>query len=177
MRVSGKLLDVRRDFKTDKLIVSFIIDNSLVDELNNLNGCDLDITAEIHREKRSLNANGLLWKCIGDIAKALDDDKWHIYLLMLRRYGEYTYICVKPKAVPMLKRQWRECEEIGDIDINGTTATQLLCYYGSSTYDTKQFSRLLDGVISEMKELGLTPPPSKEMRRSLEMWEKIHADV
>ena len=96
---------------------------------------------------------------------------------MLRRYGEYTYICVKPKAVPMLKRQWRECEEIGDIDINGTTATQLLCYYGSSTYDTKQFSRLLDGVISEMKELGLTPPPSKEMRRSLEMWEKIHADV
>lgn len=72
----------------------------------------------------------------------------------------------------MVKRQWREVEEIGDIKINGRDAIQLLCYYGSSTYNTQQFSALLDGVISEMKELGLQTPTSEEMRRSLEELEK-----
>ena len=72
----------------------------------------------------------------------------------------------------MVKRQWREVEEIGDIKINGRDAIQLLCYYGSSTYDTKQFSALLDGVISEMQEIGLEPPTSEEMRHCLEEWER-----
>ena len=91
---------------------------------------------------------------------------------MLRDYGKFTYICVKPSAVDAMKKQWRECEEIGTININGTEATQLLCYFGSSTYDTKEFSVLLNGIVSEMRELGLQPPPSNEMKRSLEQWEK-----
>ena len=142
------------------------------EQLNGMTGQLLDVTLEKHRKRRSLNANALLWKCIGDIAHDRRADKWDIYLLMLKRYGQYTYVCVKPKAVQMLKRQWRECEEIGSIDINGETAVQLLCYYGSSTYDTAEFSTLLDGTISEMKELGLDPPLPEEVRQSLESWEK-----
>ena len=45
---------------------------------------------------------------------------------------------------------------------------EVLCFYGSSTYTTEEFSRLLDGVVSDMKELGLTPPPSREMQAALE---------
>ena len=74
----------------------------------------------------------------------------------------------------MLKRQWRECEEVGLVKVGEQTAVQMLCYYGSSTYDTKQFSRLLDGVISEMEEIGIETPTSEQMRRSLEQWEKVH---
>ena len=48
----------------------------------------------------------------------------------------------------------------------------MLCYFGSSTYDTKEFSVLLDGVISEMREIGLQPPPTEEMKRALETWQK-----
>ena len=52
-----------------------------------------------YKEKRSLNANALLWRCLGEMASALHTDKWDVYLQMLKRYGTYTYICVKPKAV------------------------------------------------------------------------------
>lgn len=132
---------------------------------------DVDIEIKKHREKRSLNANALLWKCLGEIAASLRTDKWEVYLKMLRRYGEFTYVCVRPNAVDMMKKQWRECEEIGPIDINGQQAVQLLCYYGSSTYDSKQFSRLLDGVISEMEEMGMETPASEQIRHCIEMME------
>ena len=90
---------------------------------------ELNIDIKQFREGRSKDANALLWACIGEIAVALRTDKWSVYLLMLKRYGQYTYVCVPPQAVDMVKRQWREVEEIGDIKINGRDAVQLLCYY------------------------------------------------
>lgn len=122
------------------------------------------------RGKRSLDANGMLWACLQEIATAVRSDKWSVYLQMLKRYGKFDYVIVKKKAVEMMKRQWRELEEVGEIDIHGEKAVQLLCYYGSSTYDRKEFSVLLDGVISEMKEMGLTPPPDRQTRELLEKW-------
>lgn len=128
-----------------------------------------DITE--HREKRSRDANALLWACLGEIAGALRSDKWTVYLQMLKRYGKYTYICVKPKVVEAVKKQWRESEEIGRVNINGQEAVQMLCYFGSSTYDSKEFSILLDGVISEMKEMGLETPADRELKRAIKQME------
>ena len=128
-----------------------------------------DITE--HREKRSRDANALLWACLGELAGALRSDKWTVYLQMLKRYGQYTYICVKPKAVEAIKKQWRECEEIGHITIDGQDSVQMLCYFGSSTYNSKEFSILLDGVISEMKEMGIETPADRELKRAIEQME------
>ena len=123
-----------------------------------------------HKEKRSLDANGLLWACLQEIASALRTDKWSVYLQMLKRYGKFDYVIVREKAVEAMKKQWRELEEVGEIDVHGEKAVQLLCYYGSSTYDKKEFSVLLDGVISEMREMGLTPPPDRQTKELLAAW-------
>ena len=163
------------DIATRKWLISFEVEDA-PEVFDKTKDKPLNIEIKQFREGRSKDANALLWACIGEIAAALRTDKWSVYLLMLKRYGQYTYICVPPQAVDMVKRQWREVEEIGDIKINGRDAVQLLCYYGSSTYDTKQFSALLDGVISEMKEMGLQTPTSEEMRRSLEEWERKNGD-
>lgn len=130
------------------------------------------ITVEMKRykQKRSLDANALMWVCLQKIAEKLKTDKWSVYLRMLKRYGQFTYICVKPCAVDSFKKMWRECEEIGEVNINGEKATQLLCYFGSSQYDTQEFSFLLDGIISEMKEMDIEIPCSEDMRRLMEEW-------
>lgn len=125
-----------------------------------------------HKEKRSLSANGLLWACIGELAGALRSDKWAVYLQMLKRYGKYTYICVKPNVVDAVKAQWRECEEIGHVNINGQDSVQMICYFGSSTMNSKEFSILLDGVISEMKELGLLTPAQRDLDRVIKQIER-----
>ena len=123
-----------------------------------------------HREKRSLSANGLLWACLGEMASALRSDKWDVYLQMLKRYGTFTHVVVHPKAVEAVKKQWREVEEVSRGVINGQEAVELLCYFGSSTMNSKEFSILLDGVISEMKEMGL-PTPDKDLERILKQLE------
>lgn len=123
-----------------------------------------------HKERRSLNQNALLWECLGQIATALRADKWDVYLQMLKRYGTYTYICVKADAVEAVKKQWREVEEIGRGKLNGQDAVELLCYFGSSTMTGQEFSVLLDGVKSEMKEMGL-PTPDREIERVLKQLE------
>ena len=159
------------DYTAKKWLITLEVDSPPA-EYEKTKDKPLNITIKQYREGRSKDANALLWACLGEIASVLRADKWDIYLQMLRRYGQYTYICVPPQAVDMIRKQWRECEDIGKVNINGREAVQLLCYYGSSTYDTQQFSVLLDGVISEMKEMGLQAPTSEEMRRSIEEWEK-----
>ena len=173
MEVAGKLISATRNITNNKFRIEFEVDSLQPDEVNRLALCDLlDIKANKHRQKRSLDANALLWLCLGRIATALQADKWSIYLQMLKRYGKFTYICVKPNVAEAVKMQWRESEVIGEISINGQTAVQMLCYFGSSTYNTKEFSVLLEGVISEMQEMRLETPTSEDMRRALEQWEK-----
>lgn len=177
MRFTGKLLSVNRDWQTGKYSITFSVnEQSSLNEIEKIKNLDkLSIEAKKYREKRSLDANALLWACLSDIAVALRTDKWNVYLMMLKRYGKYTYICVKPNVVESVKAQWRECEEIGTISINGQEAVQLLCYFGSSTYDTKEMSVLIDGVISEMKEMGLETPESREVKRAIDEYEKHYS--
>jgi len=175
---TGKFEAIQIDWKTGaKQVVFTVNEPSAVESLVALEGIEkLSIKAVKHREKRSLDANALLWLCLGRIAEALRADKWDIYLQMLKRYGQYTYICVKPRMVDAVKAQWRECEVVGNVNINGQEAVQMLCYFGSSTYNTKEFSVLLDGVISEMKEMGVETPTSEDMRRALEQWERMQSN-
>lgn len=174
MEWTGQVESIEQDFITGKIKAVFSINEgvSIANWLNTMKDQKLAVKMAKFSEKRSKDANALMWHCLGQIADALSTDNWSVYLQMLKRYGQYTYICVKPKAVEYIKKQWRECEVVGEVDINGQESVQMLCYYGSSTYNSKEFSRLLEGIISEMKDLGLQPPTSEEMRASLEKWQK-----
>lgn len=174
MEFTGKIQNVSKDWQTGQFQITFTVNEAAaINEVNNIQSCEkLSIKAVKHRERRSLDANALLWVCLGRIAEALRTDKWEVYLHMLKRYGKFTYICVKPAVVEAVKQQWRECEEIGKVNINGQEAVQMLCYFGSSTYNTKEFSVLLDGVFSEMHEMNIETPTSEDMERALQQWEK-----
>lgn len=168
----GKIKNFARDIISHKQNLTLEIDGDITDTVEALKDELVSIEIKKYRKKRSLDANGLLWACIGDIAKAINADKWDIYLMMLKRYGVYTYGVFKPNHIDHVRKMWRETEVVGEIDINGEKGVQMLLYFGSSTYDTKEFSVLLDGVISEMKEMGLQIPADKETQRLLEEWGK-----
>jgi len=131
-------------------------------------------TVEIEplKKKRSLDANGYLWVLLQKIAEALHTTKDEIYLEMLSRYGVFTHIVVKPNVVERVKDEWRTVRELGEVTINGKTGIQLQCFFGSSTYDSKEFSVLLDGVISEAKELGIETLSQSEADRMIKEWGK-----
>lgn len=122
------------------------------------------------RKRRSLDANAYLWVLLEKVAAAIDLDKDRVYLDMLSRYGVFTHMVVKPAVVERVKQEWRTVRELGEVTVNGQTGIQLQCYFGSSTYDTKEMSRLIDGVVSECKELGIDTATPEELARIKETW-------
>lgn len=131
----------------------------IVEEANSKLYC---ATIKEHRNKRSLDANAYAWVLMDKIASILHTDKWEVYLEMLSRYGVFTHIIVKPSVVEKVKQEWRSVKELGEVTINGQTGIQLQCYFGSSTYDSKEMARLIDGIVSECKEMNIeTLSPDK----------------
>lgn len=164
-------MTIGMDYRSRQATATLMLDCDPAD-LEQLQDIDLSVKLKKKRGRRSNDANGMLWACLQEIAEATGTDKWSVYLDMLKHYGQFTYILVKPSAVERMKDSWRESEVVGEVNVNGTTSVQMLCYYGSHLYDTKEFSVLLDGVVREMENLGLPKPPSKEMKRLLDEWKK-----
>ena len=127
----------------------------IVQELKQRAGKTFSASVDVFRQKRSLDANAYMWVLLERISEAIHTDKDRVYIDMLKRYGQFTHICVKPEAVEAFKREWRAVRELGEVTINGKKAVQLQCYFGSSTYDTKEMSRLIDGIITECEDLGI----------------------
>ena len=172
MEFTGKLQTVSRDWKTGQWNITFSMNEaSAINEVNNIQSCEkLSIKAVKHRNKRSLDANAYCWVILQKIAEVLHQDKWNVYLEMLGKYGVFTHIIVKPNVVDKVKEEWRTVKELGEVSVNGMTGIQLQCYFGSSTYNTKEMSVLIDGIVYEAKELGIETLPPDELERMKIEW-------
>ena len=172
MEFTGKLQNVSRDWKTGQWNITFTMNEaSAINEVNNIQSCEkLSIKAVKHRNKRSLDANAYCWVILQKIAEVLHQDKWNVYLEMLEKYGVFTHIIVKPNVVDKVKEEWRTVKELGEVSVNGMTGIQLQCYFGSSTYNTKEMSVLIDGIVYEAKELGIETLPPDELERMKIEW-------
>lgn len=175
MKARGKLTDIRIPFRGKFPVVSFEV-MAEAEDIEKYADKELDIEFKQHRNRRSLDANALLWACLGEIAKAVRSDNWSVYLYMLERYGKFTTILVKPEAVEAVKGQWRETKVVGETRTSEGLMIQMLCFFGSSTYNSSEFSRLLDGVIGEMKDMHLETPSSEEMRALIAELERKEND-
>lgn len=129
--------------------------------------CDDEKTYEVkeHREKRSLDANAFYWKMITEIAGVLGESKEKLHLKMLKEYGEvYSVLLPKEHDITGLIKYY-EIESC--IEKNGRKFISYKAYLPSSEMNTKQMARLIDGVVSEAKELGietLTPSQIEEIK-------------
>lgn len=129
-------------------------------------------TLKENRQKRSLNANAYLWVLLDKMATVLNTNKDEVYLEMLSRYGVFTHLVVKPSVVERVKAEWRTVKELGEVTVNNQTGIQLQCYFGSSTYDTKEMAKLIDGVVSEAKEIGVETLTTDELNLLKNEWRK-----
>lgn len=171
MRFTGKIADVNIDFVSGKPKVTLAIN-----ERNDfLQGYDefkdrerLSIEIKPYREKRSLNANAYAWKLIGDIADVLRANKEDVYFLMLRRYGQSVLISVLAE-IP-LSSYVRYYTEAGESTLNGKLFKHYKVYKGSSEFDTREMSILIDGIVSEAKALGIQTEPPNKIAEMKSLW-------
>jgi len=154
--------------------VKIKIPNNLKEKIHNIIESDKIkiLELKIKRNKRSLDANAALWVMLDKMAKKMHTTKDELYIEMLDRYGVFTHIIVKPEAVHRVKEEWRTVRQLGPVTIKGKTGIQLQCFFGSSQYNTEEFSKLLEGVIEEAKLIGVEFISKEDLTLMLEEWGK-----
>lgn len=125
------------------------------------------------RKKRSLNANSYLWVLCDKIARVIGTTKETVYLKNIREVGVFDTLEIANAAVPNFINRWKAmgignfAEQIGE-PYRGYTS--VIAYYGSSGYDTKEMSRLIESVVQEAKVLGIETLSDDELERMKSSW-------
>ena len=125
------------------------------------------------KQKRSLNANAYAWVLIDRIAAALGIDKVEVYRDAIRDIGGNSdVVMVANDAVDKLRAVW-EARGLGwsvEVTDRADTASTVLLHYGSSTYDTRQMTLLIDHLVQDAKELGIETLPPDRLAGMIERW-------
>lgn len=136
--------------------------------LNSIKDREYLLSIKEYREKRSLNANAYMWVLVNEIANVLRADKEEIYLQMLKKYGQTGSAKINNDYVDNFKRMFKYCEiepRLSDEDY-----THFRFWIGSSNYNTKEMSVLIDGVVEEAKQLGIEIMTPDEIENLKSMW-------
>ena len=87
---------------------------------------------------------------------------------MLKRYGQGEMVSVRSDID--VTGLFKYFEERGTSSLNGKEFTHYMVYRGSSEYDTREMSVLIDGVVSECKDLDIETLTPVELMRLKENW-------
>lgn len=135
---------------------------------------DLEIK-KAKTKKRSLDSNAYCWVLMDKLAAYYRVPVTEVYKNFVREIGGNSEIvCMLEKAVDTFCKSWERNglgwqTEVMPSKIEGCQNVKV--YYGSSTYDTVQMSRLIDLVVQECKDAGIETLPPDELNNLLGQWE------
>ena len=133
-----------------------------------------DVTIKEHRERRSLDANAYAWVLLDKLAEKLQIAKTELYRSYIREIGGNSEtVCVLKDAADKLCSGWAH-NGIGWLTdtlpskIDG--CVNVVLYYGSSTYDTAQMSRLINLIVQDCKTQGIETMTPQQLSALVEGW-------
>jgi hypothetical protein len=126
------------------------------------------------RKQRSLDSNSYLWLLCTEIADTIGISKEEVYRRNIREGGEYTPLPIKQEAVDDFSRIWQShgigwfCDVVDNSKIPGYKL--LFAYHGSSEYDSKQMSLLIDRVKADAESVGIETLPPEKLSAMMNEW-------
>jgi hypothetical protein len=175
---TGRIVNMFISYATGKPLLTLECDEHpqrLEEMITELRAADsLSVKLSKHKKKRSLDANAYCFVLIGKIAEKTNVPKEEVYRAAIKDIGgNYDVVCVQDKAVETLCDTWKKNGLGWQTDtmpskIEG--CTNVILYYGSSTYDTKTMSRLIDNIVQDCKALGIETMTPAELSRLKESW-------
>ena len=130
-----------------------------------------EVTVEIkeYKKPRTNQQNALMWEMIDKLAKEHRTTSEEIYDKALKDYG-----VISKEPAGILKngehhdRMLKQFEHYVIREGQNPNLDYVYMVFGSSTYDTKEMTVLIDGIISDCKEAGIDVDYySKEIRSLL----------
>lgn len=144
---------------------------------------DYKLEIKEYQKSRSLDANAKMWALIGEMSTILRLPPEEIYQGYIPDVGGNYWIApVREEDIAQRAEDWcrghigRLVEDIGPCRISELKGYRnLKMYRGSSEYDVPTFSRLLDLVMQDCKQLGIETLSEREKSLLMEEWGKTHA--
>ena len=171
--MKGRLLDLSFTLSGKQRLV-IELDDDFRQDFAALKDHDVRVEIKKWRKKRSLDANAYAWVLIDKIAQATGVPKTEVYRQAIREIGGVSNIVAVPdNAVDKFREGWSK-QGIGwqtEILDSKPGYKRIVVYYGSSTYDTKQMSALIDSLVQEAQALGIETLPPAEIARLQSQWE------
>ena len=139
-----------------KVNLTFTTQKSVLKDLETIKSNELSLTIKEWRTKRSLTQNAYMWVLINQLAEKIGDTADNLYRIFIRDYGVRDYIAIQDKAVDDFIVRWNKkglgwfTEFLRKSKVENTST--LVVYYGSSSYDSKEMSRVVDAVVDECEQ-------------------------
>ena len=140
----------------DTVNITFKISKNALLEIDSLKTDKITLAVKEFRQKRSLSQNAYMWSLLNKLAEKLNDKAENIYKHFIKDYGVRDYVLIQDQAVEDLQNRWEKkgigwfTEIMRKGKIDGTTT--MIVYYGSSSYNSKEMSRVIDAVIESCEE-------------------------
>lgn len=129
------------------------------------------------KKRRSMDSNAYYWTLVSKLASKLQTSPVEIYRQHILDIGNnYEILPIKDEAVDKFKTAWSKngigwvTNLLGPSKLKGYT--NIMAYYGSSTYDSKQMSRLVDLAVEDCKENGIDTLTPGEIAKLNQMWKE-----
>lgn len=144
-----------------KILSEYIVDNRKI------------ITIEINKneevfvkkKKRSNSSNSLFWSYLQKLCEELNLDVIQEYRKRVKELSIFQTFELDTKNVPTFEHLWSHngiayfTEKVQE---NGNK-TLINAYYGSSSYNSKQMSKLIDGLMQDCRSVGIQTPEDLEI--------------
>lgn len=169
----GRLVDLSFGLNR-KQRITIELEGDFRDKFDKLKDADIKVEIKKYRDKRSLEANAYAWQLMDKIAEETGIDKTTIYRNAIKEIGGVSdIIAVTDNAVDKFRANWSEQGLGNQTDIVGSREGYKLVkvYYGSSTYNTKQMSALIDSLVQDAQALGIETATPDQLARMKSLWE------
>ena len=160
MKVRG--VELKQD-PQGRAVLSFVLDappseySEVVSKIKN--GKPYSMELKPIRQGKSLDQVGAIWAKITEIADCLYANKEEIYEECLRRYGQGMAMRIPSEAYGEIAGLFR----LVDVKEEREDGTMFIkCYKGLSKMDTAEASRLLEGILDECRQMGLSAEVKSE---------------
>ena len=172
----GYLTSTNVSYQNGRILLTFEMEDkrSAIIAAEDLMGKKLAMKIGKWRNKRSLDANAYAWVLMSKLAEKLNIPKSEIYRRLIRDIGGNSdVVCIQNKAVESLCDGWSRNglgwqTETTPSKLDG--CTNVILYYGSSTYDTAQMSRLINNVVEECRIQGIETKSDEELASLMNQW-------
>lgn len=171
--MTGKLVDLTIGLD-GKQRVTIQLNEDFRQRYDDLRDQTLAVEIKKYRPRRSLDANAYAWVLMDKLAAKMGLTKAEVYRQMIHDIsGVSQTVCVKNKAVDALISGWSHngigwFAETFESKIEG--CTNVILYFGSSSYDTRQMSALIDKIVQDCKAVGIDTATPDEIARYKEEW-------